>query len=154
MLIQSPQKVDATIRAATAQVSASVHPCARRARVRHEALRRDIRSAQIAACQRQPADAQLAESSNRCFVAEAVQHLHAARCIRLADRDDALPGVRLIRLPIQAGDCRFGGTVEIVKADVRKGSTSPLREGIARQALSADGDLAQCGQFMCGRWCA
>ncbi|CAB3745623.1 hypothetical protein LMG24238_07750 [Paraburkholderia sediminicola] len=86
LLVQPTQVLDAAVRAQAAQVPAAVQPFSVVVRRRHEALRGQPRPSQVAARQRYPANAQLAQPAHRHFVAVPVQHAYAAPRIRNPDR--------------------------------------------------------------------
>ena len=86
------------------QVARAVQPRARLAaeRVRDEALRRQLRPAQVAARHARPADVQLARHAHRHRLPVPVQHVHLRVRQRPADAAPTAPPARAPRQPVRS----------------------------------------------------
>ncbi|CAE6788686.1 hypothetical protein R75461_04618 [Paraburkholderia nemoris] len=146
LLVQPSQVLDAAVRAQPAQVPAAVKPFSVVVRRRHEALRRQPRPPQVAARERHPADAQLAQPAHRHLVAVSVQHAYAAPRIGNADRRAYVLRVLRLRASVQRRHRRFGRPVQVVEAHARQRTALPACQCIPRQTFAAHRDLSQCRQ--------
>ncbi|MDT4813054.1 hypothetical protein FQZ97_460250 [compost metagenome] len=143
LVVDPTQIIDQAIRPRTGQVAAAVDPLAVVAeRVRHEALRGQPRTVQIAPRHAFPAQVQFAGQPHRQQVQVGIQHIATALAQQGADRRIGRPaGIILAGLPQQRGHHRFGRAVAVEQ--VLRTQRSPgqvvarLRHRIAAETVDA-----------------
>ena len=135
LVVEAPQELDGAVGQESGEVAGAVGPRAGQPEwIGHEALRRQLRAAEVPPAHLHAADNELAGRTDRHRFPLPIDDVQAGVGHRPADRHRAPPAVALTRPPAHVHR-RLGGTIEVVQRHVE-----PLKETlhqIGRQRLAA-----------------